>query len=287
MVSSARLVPGTSAAAAASGAPARRLRLGLIGYGAIGRRVAEAVAVGLAGPVELRAVLVREPARYGAVPGGAMLTADRAAFLAEPTELVVEAAGHDAVRQHGEAVLAAGRDLLVVSVGAFADDALLARLRAAATAAGRQILVPSGAIAGLDAISAAAVGGLDTVRITTRKPPAAWRGTVGEAQALAAQEPVLLYEGPAREGVRRFPQNVNVAAALALAGVGLDATLMRVYADPTVQHNTHEVEARGAFGALHLVLQNVPSENPKTGRIVAMSVIKAVRNRVAPLVVGL
>jgi aspartate dehydrogenase len=98
---------------------------------------------------------------------------------------------------------------------------------------------------------------------------------------------VLLYEGPARAGVALFPQNVNVAAALALAGVGLDATAMRVYADPTVTHNTHEVRARGAFGQVSLTLQNVPSENPKTGRIVAMSVLKALRNRVAPLVVGL
>jgi aspartate dehydrogenase len=143
-------------------------------------------------------------------------------------------------------------------------------------------------MAGLDVISAAAVGGLAEVSITTRKPPAAWQGTSAEAQALAATEPVLLYHGPARAGVTLFPQNVNVAAALALAGVGLDATTIRVYADPTVTHNTHEVQARGAFGAVRLVLQNVPSaENPKTGRIVAMSVLKAVRNLQAPLVVGL
>ncbi len=264
------------------------LRVGLIGLGAIGRPLAEAIAAGAAGPVAVTAALVREPSRHGAVPGGGVLTTDLATFTAQPMDLVVEAGGHDAVRQYGEAMLAAGRDLMVVSVGAFADEALLARLRAAARAAGRQILVPSGAIAGLDIISAAAVGGLDEVSITTRKPPAAWRGTAGEARALTATEPVLLYEGPAREGVALFPQNVNVAAALALAGIGLDATAMRVYADPTVTLNTHEVRARGAFGELRLVLQNVPSvENPKTGRIVAMSVLKAVRNRLAPLVVGL
>jgi aspartate dehydrogenase len=262
------------------------LRVGLIGYGAIGRPLAESVAAGLAGPVRVTAVLVRDPSRYPA-PGGALLTSDAAAFLDAPSELVVEAGGHDALRQYGEAVLQSGRDLIVVSAGAFADDALLARLLAAARAAGRQMLVPSGAIAGLDVISAGAVGGLDEVTITTRKPPAAWKGTPGEAQALGATEPVLLYEGPARAGVALFPQNVNVAAALALAGVGLDATAMRVYADPTVTHNTHEVRARGAFGQVSLTLQNVPSENPKTGRIVAMSVLKALRNRVAPLVVGL
>lgn len=271
--------------ASPTGAP---LALGLIGYGAIGRPLAAAVLAGAAGPVRLAAVLVREPARHTPAPEGAVLTDDPAEFLRRPLDLVVEAAGHAALRAHGEAVLAAGCDLMVVSVGAFADDALLERLLAAARRAGRQILVPSGAIAGLDVISAAAVGGLDEVRITTRKPPAAWRGTPGEAQALAASEPALLFEGPAREGVVLFPQNVNVAAALALAGVGLDATRMRVYADPTVTHNTHEVYARGAFGEVHLTLRNVPTpENPKTGRIVVMSVLKAVRNRRAALVVGL
>ena len=264
------------------------LRVGLVGYGAIGRPLAAAIAAGAAGSIELAAVLVRDPTRHGAVPGGCLLTGDPDAFLRAPMELVVEAGGHDAVRQHGEAVLGAGRDLMVVSVGAFADEGLLGRLQAAARATGRQVLVPSGAMAGLDAIGAAAVGGLDEVSITTRKPPPAWIGTEGEAQAVAASEPVLLYDGPARAGVPRFPQNVNVAAALALAGVGLDATTMRVYADPTVSRNTHEVHARGAFGELHLVLQNVPSpDNPKTGRIVAMSVLKALRNRAAPLVVGL
>jgi aspartate dehydrogenase len=264
------------------------LQVGIIGLGAIGRPLATAIAAGEAGAVALAGVLVRDPSRHAPLPGGAPIINEPAAFLDRPLDLVVEAGGHEAVREYAEAILRSGRDLMVVSVGAFADDTLLERLRAAAEAGGCQILVPSGAIAGLDAIAAAAVGGLDEVTITTRKPPAAWRGTRAEAQALAADAPVLLYDGPARQGVVLFPQNVNVAAALALAGVGLDATAMRVYADPTVTHNTHEVVARGKFGALRLVLQNVPSaENPKTGRIVAMSVLKAVRNRRAALVVGL
>jgi aspartate dehydrogenase len=267
------------------------LRVGLIGLGAIGRPLLEAISAGEAGPATVTAALVRQPTRYSALSTqhtALVVTDDPATFLAQPLDVVVEAGGHEALRQHAEAVLRQGCDLVVVSVGAFADDALLARLQAVCESTGRQILVPSGAIAGLDVIGAGAVGGLDEVSITTRKPPAAWRGTPAEAQALAATEPVLLYEGSARQGVMLFPQNVNVAAALALAGVGLDATLMRVYADPTVTHNTHEVQARGPFGAVRLLLQNVPSaENPKTGRIVAMSVLKAVRNLRAPLVVGL
>jgi aspartate dehydrogenase len=262
--------------------------VGVIGYGAIGRPLVEAVARGEAGDARVVAVLVRDPGRYRTVPGDALLTGDQSTFLAQASDLVVEAGGHDAVRQHGEAVLANGRDLMVVSVGAFADEELLARLQAAARAAGRQILVPSGAIAGLDAIGAAAVGELDEVTITSRKPPEAWRGTPAESEALGATEPRLLYEGSARAGVRLFPQNVNVAAAVSLAGIGLERTTMRVYADPSITHNTHEVRARGAFGELQLLLRNVPSpDNPKTGRITAMSVLKALRNRGAPLVVGL
>ena len=286
-MSSSSVAPAPVAASSAR-AVEGALRVGVIGYGAIGRPLVQAVVDGAAGPVRVVAVLVRNAA--GRVPPAAdvLVTADRAAFLAVPSDVVVEAGGHAAVQQHGEAVLASGRDLLVVSVGVFTDEPLSERLRAAARAARRQILVPSGAIAGLDWIGAAALGGLDSVTITTRKPPAAWIGTVGEEQARVATEPVLLYEGPARDGVARFPQNVNIAAALALAGVGLDATTMRVYADPTVTHNTHEVEARGAAGALQFVLQNVPSdENPKTGRVVALSVLKTLQQRVAPLVVGL
>lgn len=283
-----RVRPRAASVATPQPAAGSSLRVGVIGYGAIGRPLVASLAGGQAPGVQAVAVLVRETRRHDAPPDGVFLTEDRAAFLQVPSDLIVEAGGHSAVREHGEAALAAGRDLMVVSVGAFADDSLLRRLEAAARGAGRQVLLPSGAIAGLDAIGAARLGGLDEVTITSSKPLEAWRGTPAEAQALAATAPLLLYEGSARAGVALFPQNVNVAAAVSLAGLGLDATRMRVFADPTIQHNTHEVYARGAFGELRLTLKNVPSpDNPKTGRIVALSILKALRQRVAPVVVGL
>src|SRR5436853_1302803 len=157
------------AGAARTGAGAApRLAMGIIGLGAIGGPLAEAIAAGRAGAVAVAAALVRDPSRHAPLPGGGLLTADAGAFFAQPMDLVVEVGGHEALRQHGETALASGRDLMVVSVGAFADEALLGRLRAAAEGTGRQILVPSGAIAGLDTIAAAAVGGLDAVSITTR-----------------------------------------------------------------------------------------------------------------------
>jgi aspartate dehydrogenase len=201
---------------------------------------------------------------------------------------VVELAGQDAVRQHGEAVLAAGKDLLLISIGALGDDELYERLSRAAEEHGSRLLLPSGAIGGLDAVSSAALGGLDEVTITTRKPPAALQTDTERDAWLSSNQtdPVLLYEGAAREAVRLFPANVNVAAALSLAGVGFDRTFIRIYADPSVSRNTHEVHARGWFGELRFTMMNIPTENPKTGRITALSVISTLRKLNAPLRVG-
>lgn len=259
------------------------LRVGFIGYGTAARQVEAGLREGRAGAARLAAVLVRRP--LSDAPD-AFVTQDREAFLAQPLDLVVELAGQEAVRQHGEAVLAAGRDLLIISIGALADDALRERLEGAARRSGGRLLLPSGAIGGLDAIASAALGGLDEVTITTRKPPDALAtGTEADGKlAEARAEPVLLYEGAAREAVRLFPANVNVAAALSLAGVGFDRTFVRIVADPAVTRNTHEVSAKGWFGELRFTIMNIPTENPKTGRITALSVLKAIRNLQAPVV---
>lgn len=253
------------------------LQVGFIGYGTAARQVEQGIRDGRAGPARLAAVLVRRPPAHP--PTGVQVATDRQRFLAEPLDLVVELASQPAVVEHGEAVLGAGVDLLVLSIGALADDALCQRLRTAASAAGARVLLPSGAIGGLDAISSAALGGLDEVTLTTRKPPGALLSE-SERDALrdAQSQAVLLYGGPAREAVRLYPANVNVAAALSLAGIGFDRTLVRIYADPSVTRNTHEVHARGWFGELRLTIANVPTSNPKTGRIAALSVLKTVRN---------
>lgn len=268
------------------------LRMGLIGFGVIGRAVARAVQEGSAGDAQIVAVLVRDLDKHGADAASFPweFTNRPDVFFDHPMDLVVEAAGHEAVRQYAAASLIAGKDFLTLSVGAFADDSLLTQVKETATASGRQILAPSGAIGGLDALTAAAMGGLEEVAITTRKPPQAWRGTIAEQQVDLGSlaEPLCLYEGPAREAARLYPQNVNVQAALALAGIGLDRTHSRVYADPTVRHNTHEILARGSFGELRVTISNVPSEgSAKTGLITAMSLVKAIRYRTAPFVVGL
>src|SRR3954452_3258176 len=265
------------------------LRVGLIGFGAIGRRLAEAIAAGEAGRCELAAVLVRRPERISEVAEqlGCLVTGDAADFLATNFDLVVEVAGHDALKAYAEDALRQGKDLLLISIGALADPHFEKRLHRAAHDFGQRVYLATGAIAGLDAISAGAVGGLHAVTHSVRKPPAGLLPADEVEAAQAAGTPRVLYEGPAREAALRFPENVNVAAAVSLAGLGLDKTIVRVVADPTVVRNTHEIEVRGEFGELRIVLQNIPTENPKTGRLTAMSMIKALRNLTAAVVVGL
>jgi aspartate dehydrogenase len=261
------------------------VRLGLIGHGAIGKPVLAAVDSGRLAGFSCPAVLVRRP-REG---GDARLGADPEAFFAHDFDLVVEIAGHEALRAHGERALRRGADLMLTSMGALNDPALAERLEAAAAESGRRLMVLSAGIGSLDILGAAAVGGLDRVQITVRKDPPAWYGTIAEelVDLAALTEPALVYDGPVREGARQYPQNVNISAATALAGIGLDRTRLKIYADPTIQRHRIEIEAEGAFGRYHFVEETVPEpDNPKTGRIVAMAVIKSIRNYAAPMVVG-
>ncbi len=264
------------------------LQLGLMGYGAIGRDVMHALHDGTLAGIACPAVLVRRP-RPAPGPGAPPLTADADAFFAHRLDVVLEVAGHAAVRDHAVRALEHGADLLVTSVGAFADTALFDRVMAAARTSGRRVILPSAGVGALDILAAAAQGGLEEVVMTVRKDAASWKGTVAEEahdlERLAA--PVLLYDGPARGGAAAYPQNVNISAAVSLAGLGLERTRLRIWADPGEHPHIVEVEARGRFGRFHFREEVVASgENRKTGIIVAMAVIKTLRQLTAPLVVG-
>ena len=264
----------------------RPFRIGLIGLGAIGRDLLSRIAGGSLGAVECAGVLVRRPRAEPGVPG---LTHEPNRFFATPYDAVVEGAGHQAVRDHGERALRAGSDLMLTSVGALTDDALFERLRSAAAAAGRRLILPSAGIGALDILAAGAVGGLDRVTVTVRKDPLSWKGTAAEAlvdlDRLAG--PVVLHDGPVREGARAYPQNVNISAAAALAGIGLDRTRLVIVADPGIDVHVVEVEAEGTFGRFFFREEIIPTvDNPKTGRLVAMAIAKTVRQMASPVVVG-
>ena len=207
------------------------------------------------------------------------LTGSLDELLSWKPDLVVECAGHAALAQHGAEVLRLGTDLLIASVGALARPELERALREAAEAGGTRIRIPSGAIGGLDALASARVGGLDSVRYVGRKPVNAWRGTPAEAvvDLDTLTSAAVIFEGSARDAALRYPQNANVTAATALAGIGFDATRVTLYAAPAARGNEHQIEADGRFGSLRFSVVNAPlPENPKTSSLAAYSLLRCV-----------
>jgi aspartate dehydrogenase len=262
-------------------------RIGVVGLGVIGRAVARAVADGLPGCV-FAGGTSRDEAKGKAflatLPGAPPYLTPPA--LIEASDLVVEAATQAALAELAPAVLDAGRELVVLSVGGLLDHPdWVAR----AAAHGGRIHAPSAAIAGLDGLKGAAVAGhLASVTMETRKPPRGLAGAPGVAtiDLEAIRDETLVFEGSAREACRAFPANVNVVAAVSLAGLGPDATRIRVYAVPGLARNRHAVTAEGAFGRLYIEIENVPSENPRTGKLSYLSTIAYLRDLAAPLRVG-
>ncbi len=262
----------------------------LIGYGGIAREVLARIAPGEA--ARIAGVLVRGNRREEVVRAlagrGIEVGCALGDFSFRP-DLCAECAGHGAVREWGVSVLSRGTDFLVVSTGALADRGLLEALAEAASAGGSRLLLAAGAVAGTDALAAARVAGLDSVVYTSRKPPAAWKGTPAEdavdLDGLTGE--AVLYEGPADEAARSYPQNANVAATVALAGAGFDATRVRLVADPGAPGNIHRVVAEGAFGTVGIEVAGRPlAGNPKTSALAAHSVVAAIRRHAAPVRVG-
>lgn len=208
--------------------------------------------------------------------------------LGETCDVVVECAPAAVFRQIAEPAVRAGRVLVPISVGALLDHWSLVAL---AETTGARIIVPSGALLGLDAVRAAGEGRIESVRMVTRKPPLGLAGAPYlEAHGIDVsnlQAPAKVFDGTAREGAAGFPANVNVAAALGLAGVGPDVTRLEIWADPTVSRNTHHIAVEADSVRFELFIENVPTkENPRTGRLVAHSVVATLRRLTAPLTVG-
>jgi len=256
------------------------MRLGLIGCGSIGGAVAMALArqaapeielIGLADPVNPAA------AKRVGTEAQCLICPDIASLIDLGLDLVLEAASPDAVRAYGGCVFDGGAHLMMISVGALADADFLEELIGHARRKGRRLLVPSGAIGGVDVIKAAAIGGLEECRLTTTKPPDSLNSVyVRERRIDLAniRHATLIFEGTALEAVRHFPKNLNVAVTIGLAGLGLQRTAVRLIADPETKHNTHEVFVRGAFGEATVRLVNRPSaDNPRSSALVCYSVI--------------
>jgi aspartate dehydrogenase len=263
--------------------------VGLIGYGGIAQDAVAALRE-FGDGVEVVAALCRPGriAQAAAALSGISIVESLDELLARNPRLVAEVAGQNAVSECGPAVLRRGIDLVVISVGALAEPKLLQALKTAAEQGSSRILLPAGAIGGIDAIAAMRLGGLNAVRYRSCKPPAAWRGSPAEkvADLDTLKERTVLYRGTAGEAALLYPQNANVAAAVALAGLGFDATEVELVADPAAPGNVHEIEAEGAAGRFAIQLQGKPSRsNPKTSALAALSVARALVNLEATIVI--
>jgi aspartate dehydrogenase len=269
-----------------------RMRIGIIGGGVIARLVLEHRA-GL-GAVEVAAILGRSEASRGkplAAGFGVPFVTSLDALVALKPDAVIEAASHDAVRQYAAPLLEAGIPVIVLSGGALCDDTLRTKLERLAAEKRVLLYVPSGGIGGLDALKAACAAGVDEVEIAVTKPPAAWKDIpyverLGvDLDRLAAA--TTLFDGTARAGVPHFPANVNIAAVLALAGIGFDRTRLKVVADPALRFNTHYITIRGRTGTISVKFESVPSpDNPKTALLACYSALAAIRAFGSPVRYG-
>jgi aspartate dehydrogenase len=259
----------------------------LIGYGAMARFVASRLKDS---PWLLTHCVVqkgRESAAHAAVGDDVSLAYD-AADLARLPNLVVDCAGHSGLRMHGAAFLRRGVPVVSASLGALADVETYRLLEEAAGQGHTQLQLASGAIGALDALSAAKIGGLDEVRYTGIKPPASWRGTPAEsAVALdALDKPFTHFSGTAREAALLYPKNANVAAAVALAGLGFDQTQACLIADPHALGNTHLMSASGAFGSFEFSITGAGlPDTPRTSALAAMSVVDRIFRQSAAVII--
>lgn len=264
------------------------LGVAIAGLGAIGRALARALDKGIPG-LRLAAVAARDEAKASAflkelaqpVPIVPL------AVLAQHADIVIECAPARLLAEIAEPVLRSGKKLIVLSCGALLANSHLEDL---AGQHGAQIIVPTGALIGLDAVTAAAEGKIESVRMVTRKPLAGLLGAPFLAENNIdiedIESPLKIFSGTAREAAKGFPANLNVAVALSLAGIGPDRTQVEIWADPTVTRNTHRIEVESDSAIFTMTIENIPSENPRTGRITALSVIALLRKMSAPVRVG-
>lgn len=261
----------------------RTRRILLIGYGTIAAELSEA----LRQHGHTVAVLLRPGSRSRAsVPGDVTIATSLEEAAAFAPELVVEAAGHEAVRETVPQYLSRGLPVLISSIGALHDEPLFKRLVGVAESYGGRLLLASGALGALDYVRAMRAAEDLSLAYESRKPPAAWAAELRmlghDATALAA--PVTLFEGTAREAAAAYPQNLNVAAALALAGPGFERTRVAVVCDPDAVGNTHSIKSESALGTMTITIVNQPSPaNPKSSRIVCRSLLAAIEQYFSPV----
>jgi aspartate dehydrogenase len=268
------------------------LKIGVIGCGAIGARICRAIDRGF-----INAKLVAIHDRSAQHCESLLESLQNKPDISSPGEvikkadIVVECASQAAVREHGLRVLESGKDLLVMSVGVFMDEKLLEDFVRAARKNDCKIYIPSGAIAGIDGLRSAKAASIGRVILSTTKNPKSLEGAPfiieNNIDIYSFHEKTIIFEGNAKEAVRAFPANVNVAASLSLAGIGSEYTRVKVFVDPEASRNIHQITVEGDFGNFTCCIENVPSpDNPKTSLLAALSAIATLKKITEPLQIG-
>jgi len=260
----------------------------LIGYGAMGRTVHGELGSSTRARVEFVLETVQRSESVQRELGAAVKVVQSIDQLPRLPDLALECAGHEAVTSFVPDLLRKGVDTVIASVGALAEEGVPERLMRAATSGNAQIILVPGAIAGIDVLSAARIRPLASVTYTGRKPPQGWLGTPAEKKVdlRTLRDAAVIFEGNARDAAHLYPKNANVAAMVALAGIGMERTRVVLIADPAVTRNTHTVHAVGEFGELELKVANDPlPANPKTSALAAYSIVRAINNRVEAMVI--
>ncbi len=271
-------------------------QVAIIGCGAIGDILARYIEKGEAGNTEVVALFDFEEEKAEDVAknvSNSPQIVERIDDILEneDVDIVIEAASQQAVSNYTLDILEAGKDFLILSVGALSDTSFYERVEEVAEESGSRIYIPSGAILGLDGVQAAAIPGISEAVITTRKPPETLSQTRyakgREIDFTELREPEIIFEGSASEAVLEFPSSLNVAASLSLAGEGFEETTVRIVADPALDQNVHEIEFRGEAGEFRTVAHNYPSpENPKTSYLAALSAVRTLKNMTNPVLIG-
>lgn len=260
----------------------RSLQIAIIGRGAIAQYVYEAFQADY--QIQVAAFVLRENGdlqrpKFSNKDCGVVTSISE---LSANIDLVADCGGHSGLIAHGPSALSRGIDVVTISSGALANDGVAAMLAEAADAGNARLKILSGAIGGIDVLAASNVGELKSVIYVGRKPPKGWLGSPAEDKCNLGnlREPFEHFHGTAREAAKLYPKNANVAATVALAGIGLDQTDVRLIADPMASGNIHEISAEGCFGSLQIKIEGNPlADNPKSSALAAMSMVSEIRQR--------
>ncbi|UCH88630.1 MAG: aspartate dehydrogenase [Thermoplasmata archaeon] len=258
------------------------MKVGLIGAGFIGTTLAKVMEK--MKEIEIVYLIDNSPAQARALADSLkkVKAVENLEDVLPKIDLVIEAASQDAVKKYAVKILKAGKDIMVLSVGAFGDEKLWRRVQSTAKKYRGRVYIPSGAVVGIDGLKGAAIAQIRCVEIETIKPPKSLEGAPfisrKKIDLTKIKEPTVIYEGSAREAVKYFPKNVNIAACISLAGLGFDKTRVKLIADPNATRNEHNIHVKGRFGEFSCKIENMPSlTNPKTSYLAALSAIATLK----------